>query len=321
MLRSVFAILLLGIVPVPFAPLEETAPSLVGLAIAPPAEIIEINQYLSASGVIILDLQSGQQIYGKQVQVERPMASLTKLMTALIIVENHDLEESVTVTGESQQIEGNNVYLPVGEKFTVGDLLSATLIPSANDAAYLLATYHGGTVEAFVEEMNKRAIELGMKNTNFSNPIGLDSVKQRSTPQDMAWLAAFVLRIPEIRERMEKRGMTIFSRSGMKLTLVHTHALMHADTSVIAGKTGTTEGAKQCLLSVVLIGEKEYLVVLMYSDDRYGDMRAILDVLEEGEGEVSYLSPARKPKNQKKPKNISLDSLDSLVSLVSLDSF
>ncbi|MFH1670375.1 MAG: serine hydrolase [Patescibacteria group bacterium] len=318
MLRSVLAVLLLGIVPVPLAPLEETAPSLVDLAIAPPAEIIEINQYLSASGVIILDMQSGQQIYGKQVQVERPMASLTKLMTALIIVENHDLEESVTVTRESQQIEGNNVYLPVGEKFTVGDLLSALLISSANDAAHLLATYHSGTVDAFVEEMNRRSQMLGMKSTNYSNPSGLDSVKQWSTPQDIAWLATFALRNKEIRSRLEKRGLSIYSNNGQKITLVHTHALMHADTSVVAGKTGTTDGAKQCLLSVVEINGKEYLVVLMHSQRRYIDMRAILDVLEEGEGEVSYLSPEKKPKNPKKPKSV---SLDSLVSLVSLDSF
>ena len=306
MLRSVIAALLLGIVPVPLAPLEETAPSLKGLAIAPPAQIIETDQHLSASGAIILDLQSGQQVFGKQVQVERPMASLTKLMTALIIVESHDLEEWVTVTKESQQIEGNNVYLPVGEKFTVGDLLSALLISSANDAAHLLATYHSGTEEAFVEEMNRRAQMLGMKSTNYSNPSGLDSVKQWSTPQDTAWLATFVLRMPEIRSRMEKRGLPIYSRNGQKITLVHTHALMHAETSVVSGKTGTTDGAKQCLLSVVEIGEKEYLVVLMHSQRRYIDMRMILDVLE-GEKDVSYISPERikKQKRENKIKKIS----------------
>ncbi|MBU0766328.1 serine hydrolase [Patescibacteria group bacterium] len=318
MVRSVLAALLLGIVPVPLFTFQETIPSLEGFAIAPPAEMITIDQRLSASGVIILDMLGGQQIYGKQVEVQRPMASLTKLMTALIIVENHDLDEIVKVTKEAQQVGGNNVYLPVGEQFTVGDLLSALLISSANDAAYVLAVHHSETTEAFVGEMNQRAKSLGLKNTQYANPSGLDSVNQWSTPQDIAWLAKFVFSISEIKDRSEKRGMTIYSSGGQKITLVHTHALMHAETSVYAGKTGTTDGAKQCLLSLVRIDEKEYLVILMYSSDRYKDMRKVLDVLE-GEPDLSYVSPERIQRNKKSKmnkKSISFASFFSFSSLI-----
>ncbi|MCF7844992.1 MAG: serine hydrolase [Kiritimatiellales bacterium] len=295
MVRSVLAALLLGIVPVPFTPMQEASPSLEGLTIAPPAQVVEINQHLSASGVIIMDVKGGQELFGKQVEVRRPMASLTKLMTALIIVENHDLDELARVTKETRDVEGNNVYLPVGERFTVGDLLSALLISSANDAAYVLAVHHSGTLDAFVEEMNQRAQTLGLKNTQYANPSGLDSVNQWSTPQDLAWLATYAIKNPEIKERLSKRGMNIYSTSGQQITLVHTHAFMHADTPVVAGKTGTTDGAKQCLLSFVKIDNKDYLVVLMYSLNRYKDMRKVLDILE-GTQEVSYISTEKRQK-------------------------
>jgi len=280
MVRSVLAALLLGMLPMPSV-IQDSPTVLSQLTIAPPATSLALNEHLSASGVIIVDVNGGQMLYGKQSDFRRPMASLTKLMTALIIVENHAMNEWVTIPRGAGEIEGNKAYLPTGEQFTVGDLLSALLIGSANDAGYALAIFHSGSISDFVGEMNKRTQTLGLKDTHYANPVGLDSSQQWSTPRDLAWLATFVMRTPEIYERLSRSGQRIWSRSGYEISLSHTHALMHADTPVIAGKTGTTLSAKQCLLSLVEIEEKEMLVVLMHSSQRYVDMKIILDAIEE----------------------------------------
>jgi len=287
-LLSAFTIGLL-FVPGDSAPAQDT---IAHLPVSPiGGEEIAIAGHLSASGVLIADIASGERLYERQASVQRPMASLAKLMTALIIVENHDLAEFVTVPRGVAATEGMKAYLPEGEQFTVGDLLSALLIASANDAAETLAIYHSGSIEAFTGAMNARARVLGLRQTSFADPVGFDHPRQWTTPQDLAWLATFVLRFEPVRARMGRRGASIFSRSSIRIDLTHTHALLHADTDVVAGKTGTTDGAGECLLSVVARGGKEYLVVLLRSQQRYGDMAAILEALApEGEQELVTLA-------------------------------
>lgn len=239
----------------------------------------DLYRSLSASGVLVVDLDSGQTLYAYASEVARPMASLTKLMTALIIVENHSLDEWVRVPKSAEEVIGNRAYIVAGEEYTVGDLLSALLIASGNDAAVTLAQFHAGSIFAFVQQMNERAVALGLHHTSFRNPTGLDAAEQKSTPQDLGWLAMFALRNPEIRSRLSTRGARIRSLGGQIVYLTHTHALLHAETSVVAGKTGTTEGAGECLMSVVEKEGKTYLVVLLNSLERYADMRRILDIL------------------------------------------
>ena len=282
MYGPLLSVLLFGVVPIWGLDAHETA--LPPLPVARPIIVMTgesegLEQQVSACGALVVDLDSGQAVFGRSAEMSRPMGSLTKLMTALLIVENHPLDETVVVPSTAVDAGGNLARLPVGETFTVADLLSALLIPSANDAAVTLATFHSGSIEAFVEEMNARARELGLQQTLYANPSGLDAADQRSSPQDLAWLTMFVLRSPPIAERMGERGATIRSLEGTTLYLTHTHALLHADTGVVAGKTGTTDGAGQCLLSIVKVGDRRYLVVLLRSPDRYRDMRSVLDVL------------------------------------------
>lgn len=285
MLRALLSILLLGTLPPPMSgsPLSSVVPS---IDVAPPAIQMELSARLSASGVVVIDAQSGQRVFGRQYDIPRPMASLTKLMTAIIIVENHQLSEIVRVPQGIAPMQ-STVRLPAGEQFTVGDLLSAMLISSSNDAAATLALFHSGSIEAFAGEMNGRASVLGLHATKFENPVGLDDPEQRSTPQDLAWLTMAVLRHPSIQRRLGMRGAIIESLQGSTVNLSHTHALMHTarkeegDLSpvVLAGKTGTTNGAGQCLMSVVEEGHRRYIVVLLDSLQRYRDMNAILAAL------------------------------------------
>jgi D-alanyl-D-alanine carboxypeptidase (penicillin-binding protein 5/6) len=286
MYGPIFSVLLMGMVPV-WGLGAQNGEGPMPMLVAPPASqtmgdlpVLTIPGRISASGVLILDLDSGQTLYQRSAGVERPMASLTKLMTALLIVERHDLSEVVTIPSDIAKVQGSAAHLPPGDKMTVGNLLSALLIASANDAAVTLARYDSGTEAAFVAKMNARAKELGLLHTSYVNPTGLDEKGQISTPRDLAWLSMFVWRFPEIAKRMSTKSAELPTLGGATLAVTHTHALLHVeDSGVIAGKTGTTDGAGQCLLSVVAHGNRKYLVVLLSSEDRYADMRRILEVL------------------------------------------
>ncbi len=283
MYGTVLSVLLMGMVPVMEVPGTEAAQHLSVAAPSPiPGDALSrtgFGRSMTASGVVVLDLQSGQELYARNGALRRPMGSLTKLMTALLIVENHRLDEEATVPRGIGSVQGTVANLPPGERFTVGDLLSALLLASANDAAKTLAVFDGGTEAEFVRKMNARADALGLQNTSFANAAGLDAPGQYSTPRDLAWLTLAVLRQPAIRERMGLKETAITSLNGRVIKLSHTHALLHEDPLVIAGKTGTTVAAKQCLLSVVREGDREYVVVLLGSRERYADMRSFLHTL------------------------------------------
>ncbi|PIQ76359.1 hypothetical protein COV83_03425 [Candidatus Peregrinibacteria bacterium CG11_big_fil_rev_8_21_14_0_20_49_14] len=278
MYHSILSALFLGLFPA-VTPVVLPA-QVMDISIAAPAERnVAIEDRISASGVVILDLESGQQLYGRQETVRRPMASITKLMTALIIAENHDMDEQVRIPDDIGTVKGNVVNLKSGETFTVGDLLSALLIASANDAAYTLALHHSATESSFIYDMNIRAEALGMKSTSFANASGLDHPRQWSTPQDIAWLTMFALKYPEIRGRMSTESDVVYSRQGSQVSLSHTHALLHAKNAVWGGKTGTTDAAGQCLVSLVKYEGREYVVVLLNSLQRYRDMNSILHAI------------------------------------------
>lgn len=288
MVDALLSVLFLGLVPV--LGVQGDASSSLGanlLSVAPPSVLDEpsvsalmrLSGDLSASGVLIVDLDSGQRVFERDADVPRPTASLTKLMTALLIVEGHAMSEIVTIPADIGAVGGSSAQLRPGDRYSVGDLLSALLILSANDAAVALARYHSGSVSGFVEEMNDRAQALGMRDTSYVNPTGIDAPGQNASPQDLAWLTMFAYRYPDIHVRMGTPEATIQSEGGHVIRLSHTHQMLHGESPVVAGKTGTTDGAGQCLLSVVQESGKRYLVILLHSLDRYSDMREVLRVL------------------------------------------
>jgi D-alanyl-D-alanine carboxypeptidase (penicillin-binding protein 5/6) len=287
MVEPVLSLLLMGLIPVLGTGEMQGGVVPAGIAVAAPAAAEQDNipfsrlsGTLTASGILVVDLDSAQTLYESGAERPRPMASLTKLMTALLIAENHDLREEVAIPPGVDTLEGSKAKLEPGDRYAVGDLLTALLVQSANDAAVSLAIYHSGSVEAFVAEMNARAASLGLKNTTYDNPIGLDAPLQRSTPRDLAWLTMYVMRIPAIAQRMGTTASVIRSASGTVVTLYHTHEMLHSPASIIAGKTGTTDDAGQCLLSVVETGGRRYGVVFLRSSDRYADMRRMLAILQ-----------------------------------------
>ncbi len=275
MYTALLSIALLGLVPVTQDAYPVQA-ALSSLPVAPPAMVVELGQPLSASGVVIVEPSTGNVLFSKQANIRRPMGSLTKLMTALIIVENHDLTELVRVPADVTSVEGSRAYLVPGARYRLGDLLTALLVSSANDAAYTLALYHSGDIPTFVAAMNARAQELGLKDTAYGNVSGLDNAKQYSTPRDIAWLMAYDLRQPELAKRMQMPSARIVSLNGDVHNLQHTHTMLKRDPAVVAGKTGTTDAARECLVSLLDLDGHQYVVVLLHSDERYADLRMIL---------------------------------------------
>ncbi len=287
MYSALLSVLVFGLVPAAGTASVGMENAVNHLAIAPPPlhqtldRETDLRRLLSASGITIVDLENANVIFSRSSDKARPMGSLTKLMTALILSEHHDLDELVTVSDVVKGVEGSIEHFAPGEQYTVGDLLTAMLLASANDAAYILAEYHGGTVNNFVAEMNARAASLGLTETSFADPAGLDSPKQHASPRDLAWLTAYAWRNPVVHERMSLPSATITSAAGRKITVSHTHQLLQKS-QVLGGKTGTTNAAQQCLSSIIQVGSRQYVVILLNSLDRYGDMNALLNRLQSG---------------------------------------
>lgn len=133
-------------------------------------------------------------LYEKNADVQLAMASTTKIMTALVVLENCSLDEVVTVAKEAQGVEGSSIYLSAGEKLTVEQLLLGLMMHSGNDAAVALAIHCGGSVDAFVEMMNQKAADIGADRTNFVNPNGLPAEGHYTTARDLALIAATALK-------------------------------------------------------------------------------------------------------------------------------
>ncbi len=282
MVGPLLSVLLFGIVPI-WGMSDPGIPLARDLRVAPPLTSDLSRSIprmlaggLSASGVIVVDLESGQTVYASRPLQSRPMASLTKLMTALLIVEHHSLDEDVEIAPAVGLIRDNVVGLQVGDTYALGDLLTAMLVHSANDAAVALAVYDAGSEDAFVEKMNARAAALGLSGTVYGSATGFDVSGQQSSPRDLGILSMFVLRFPAIADRLALESASVRSRSGTLLGFAHTHQLLRQVNAITAGKTGTTDAARQCLLSVFENQGHRYAAILLHSGDRYGDMRRIL---------------------------------------------
>ena len=166
---------------------------LVSFAASEPPDII-------GETAIVIDAKTGQVLYNKNMHDQRYPASTTKLITALLAIENLDLSKTVTIDAETPFTEGSRIYLLEGENVTVEQLLYALMLESANDAAVALGKEIAGTVPAFAEMMNRKAIELGAKNTNFVNPNGLHDDNHLSTAYDLAMIAKEAMKNEKIRE-------------------------------------------------------------------------------------------------------------------------
>ena len=228
---------------------------------------------LSAHSAILIERESGRVLYEKNARERRSIASITKLMTALVAVELHpDLSSVVTVKREWTGAEGSSMYLKPEEELTLEALLYGLLLSSGNDAALAIAGYCAGDIETFVEEMNKKAAQLGMNDTHFANPNGLDDPQHYSTAADMAILARAVLEREELRVIASTRSVSIAGR-----TLVNHNKLLWRYEGCTGLKTGYTDEAGRTLVSSALRDGQELIAVTLNAPNDWADHAALFD--------------------------------------------
>jgi D-alanyl-D-alanine carboxypeptidase len=256
---------------------------------------------LTAESVIAIDLASGKILYEKNSDLQRPIGSLTKIMTALIVAEEETPYTVVEVSPDAVTKEGSIVWLNAGEKITVKDLMYGMMIASGNDAALALAIYNGGSIDHFVKKMNQKAARLDLQNTHFSNPMGFDG-DNYSTARDVAMLTMIALKNDFLTEPTDLAEYNIQSVSGITHELLTTNELLKEKNAVdgwtIQGfKTGKTPEAGECVIALAIHGspeakpgdivpeksrvagsmENQILTVVLGSAERFEDTRKLLE--------------------------------------------
>lgn len=208
-----------------------------------------VNPEIPWSSAILIEQTSGRVLFEKDPDTPMPPASITKIMTLLLVMEALDagtitLETAVTCSPHAASMGGAQIWLEPGEQMTVHELLKATAISSANDAAVALGELISGSEEAFVARMNERAGELGMKNTTFQNATGLDAQGHLTTARDIAVMSQALLSHPLI---TEYSTVWMDSLRNGETQLVNTNKLVRFFEGATGLKTGTTDGAGYCL--------------------------------------------------------------------------
>lgn len=240
-------------------------------ALLPQAGAAEVT--VSAQSAVLMEAESGRVLYAKDADTQRLIASTTKLMTALVALESgHSLEEDVTIPTEAAGVEGSSLYLKAGETVKLKTLLYGMLLHSGNDAATAVALYCAGSLEAFAQEMNDKARELGMTNSHFTNPTGLDGEEHYSTAYDMALLARACLQTPELAEMTATRSVTMEGR-----TLVNHNKLLWRYEGCVGMKTGYTQAAGRTLVSAAQRDGMTLIAVTLNAPNDWSDHAALLD--------------------------------------------
>lgn len=232
----------------------------------------------SAKAVILINADTGEVIFESNADERLPMASTTKVMTALLLCENANLSQEITVTKEMLRVEGSSMGLCEGDKVTYNDLLYGMMLASGNDAANVTAFTLGGTIDAFVKQMNEKAAELGMHNTNFVTPSGLDAAEHYSTARDMATLARYALQNEEFAKAVSTEKATLnYGNPPYKRTLTNHNKLLKSFEGAVGVKTGFTKKSGRCLISAAERDGKRVIAVTLCDPDDWRDHEALLE--------------------------------------------
>ena len=243
------------------------------------APALEIN----AEAALAMQDDGKRIYYNKNMEIRRPVASLTKLMTAIIVLENYNLDEVIKVPETAVRREGSRGDLKPSEEITARALLNMMLIDSSNDAAIALAYQNSD----FVYLMNKKVKELRLLNTHFTNPDGLDEENNYSTAIDIAKIFGYLANsYPEILNILKTENMVVYSANGkIAHRLKNTNAILDTISEVTAGKTGYTDkagGSLALIISGFHFGDKNNIItVVLGSSDRFGESEKLIRWLKE----------------------------------------
>lgn len=270
-----------------------TGLALVGLARVGPARIalVLIAGLLAASGAraageldpypkaaaAYLVVVNGAVLWAHEPDRALPPASLTKMMTALLLVEDWKPDAVVSVRAEAAAATGSRLGLRKGDRIRFVDAFDALLVGSANDACLALAEHAAGSVERFVDRMNERAASLGLQATRFRNPCGLDAPGHLASVRDLHRLAVQAMRAPEIARAVALRAVDVRTLDGRRLRKASGNLLLGRVEGAVGVKSGFTSRAGKCLAAIVRRGRDEVAVVLLNAPDRWWAASILID--------------------------------------------
>lgn len=226
----------------------------------------------SAVAEIAMELSTETVLKEGNADARLPMASTTKIMTALIVVEDCNLDEVITVPDQAVGVEGSSIYLKKGEQIDIRDLLYGLMLRSGNDSATALAIHHSGSVEKFVEFMNDRAKKIGAISTNFTNPSGLPDNDHYTTARDLCKIACYAMKNPTFKEIVSTQ-----SYKGKFRAYTNKNKMLYSYDGANGVKTGYTVKAGRCLVSSAERDGMDVVTVVLNCPDMYERSKTLLD--------------------------------------------
>lgn len=220
---------------------------------------------------VLMDMDTNKVILGENINIIKSVASISKIMTAILAIESGKLEDKITIGDEILKSYGSGIYIKQGEVLTLKDLVYGLMLRSGNDASYAIAKYVGGSIEKFVKMMNDKAMEIGMKNTTFNNPNGLDDVKGNySTAYDMAILTSYAMKNKEY-QKITKTTKYVLKTNMNTYSWTNKNKLLKLYKYATGGKTGYTQIAKRTLVTTASKNNMNLVVVTLNDGDDWND--------------------------------------------------
>lgn len=244
-----------------------------------------VPEFTVESKAALLVDESGASLYAKNQNKIFPIASLTKLMTAIVAIDRAELHDIVMISEQAIETEGDVVGFRAGEEFSISNLVSAMLIPSSNDAAIALEEYFLEKNTDLVSAMNEKAKEIGMTKTHFKNPSGLDEEGHASTAYDLSLLVRYTLndkKYDSLWETSRLQSAEIISKNiGESHHLESSNKLLGEVPDIYGGKTGKTQNAGECIALIMERNGKKYIGIILGSTNRFEEMKNLLALIKE----------------------------------------
>jgi len=254
-------------------PVTKSAPKL-----APKPAVLAGSPSVSAASAVLMEVTTGDVLFGKQVDTRRAPASTTKIMTAILGLELGRPDEVVTVSQKAADVGEATLHLDPGEKILLYELITGALVKSGNDACVAIAEHISGSEAQFVKLMNKKALALGAQNTNFVNTNGLPLKAHYTTAKDLALMARHGLQLPQFAGITRQKTTAIhFLEPDVFMDLKNTNKLLSNYPYANGVKTGTTTAAGKCLVASATKDGRQLLVVVLNAPDRFGDAQKLLE--------------------------------------------
>jgi D-alanyl-D-alanine carboxypeptidase (penicillin-binding protein 5/6) len=229
---------------------------------------VSYSDEFRSRAVVVMDASTGGVLYAKNPDLKCPPASTTKLMTAIVAIENANLADIVTISNKAAHVSPHKAGFKRGDKVTVEKLLYAALLGSANDAAVALSEAVAGSEARFVELMNRKAVEIGARDTKFINSNGLPGPGQYITAYDLSKIMSYALRYPILKQIIGTRVTGVSTENGNAIFLKNTNRLLWSDEDLVGGKTGYTRKARHCFVCAAERNKGTVIIALLGSPSR-----------------------------------------------------